>query len=89
MNKTVEMDTEKLKKPIKYTLCYLSGFIFFITLIMYMYMLIQDYIENEKHTAEETAWIYGMLIVLILGFCVSFYLISEESQIKLKKSLVK
>jgi uncharacterized membrane protein len=72
------MDYDHVKKPIKYILGYISGFTFFIVLVVYLYMLITDHLESKQHTLEETIWIYGFLCLLIIGFSVSNYLIYER-----------
>jgi hypothetical protein len=71
-------DVEKLKKPMKYILGYISGFIFSVVLIVYLYMFIVDRIENDRHTTEETAWMYGFLVLLVVGYGISHYLISKN-----------
>lgn len=67
-----------IKKNVKYILGYVAGIIFFFGLVVYLYMIIVDYLESEKHTDEEKAWIYGLLIILIIGFMSSFYLIFKK-----------
>jgi hypothetical protein len=69
-------------KRLKYILGYAAGFVFIVAIIIYLYMLIIDNLEQEKHTTEETAWIYGFLVVLVVGFVVSYYTISESNLIK-------
>ena len=68
--------------PIKHILGYLTGFIFLIALIAYIYCLIIDNIEKDDHTKEEVVWIYGFLILLIIGFLLSIYIISKSSRFK-------
>ncbi len=66
----------------KYILGYISGFIFSVVLIVYLYMFIVDRIEYVHHTTEETAWMYGFLVLLIIGYGVSHHLISERDYFK-------
>ncbi len=73
---------EKLKKPMKYILGYISGFIFTVVLVVYLYMFIVDHIEDEHHTREEIIWMYGFLILLVIGYGISHYLISEIDYFK-------
>jgi O-antigen/teichoic acid export membrane protein len=67
-----------IKKNVKYILGYVAGIMFFFGLVVYLYMIIIDYLESGKHTDEETAWIYGLLFILIIGFISSFYLIFKK-----------
>ncbi len=75
-------NVEKLKKPMKYILGYISGFIFSVVLVVYLYMFIVDRIEDHNHTTEETVWMYGFLVLLVMGYGVSHYLISERDYFK-------
>lgn len=73
--------------PLKYTFGYANGFIFLIGLMIYIYLLIVDYLDNEKHSTEEKVWIYLFLCILIIGFIVSYYSITcsiEELNIQMK-----
>jgi len=62
-------------KPI---LGYTAGFIFLVAIVIYLYMLIVDNIEKSKHSTEEIVWIYAFLVVLIIGFIISYYTISKS-----------
>jgi hypothetical protein len=62
-------------RNLKYILGYISGIVFIVAIIIYLYLLIIDKLENCEHTTEETSWIYGFLVVLIIGLVISYYII--------------
>lgn len=76
-NKKVYMSNE-IKKSFKYILGYCTCVIFFIGTSVYLYMLITDHLENEKHTKEEKIWMYGFLVILIIGFIISYNVIYTD-----------
>lgn len=63
--------------PLKYTFGYATGFIFILGIMIYIYLLIVDHKEDSnKHSLEETVWIYLFLAILIMGFIISYYTIT-------------
>lgn len=63
--------------PLKYTFGYATGFIFLLGIMIYLYLLVVDNLENPtQHSTEETIWIYLFLCVLIIGFILSYYSIT-------------
>jgi len=63
--------------PLKYTFGYATGFIFLLGIMIYLYLLITDHLEDpNQHTVEETIWIYMFLCILIIGFILSYYTIT-------------
>lgn len=62
--------------PLRYTFGYIAGFIFIIGIMIYIYLLIIDTKDNSIHTIEEKIWIILFLILLILGFFLSYYSIT-------------
>ncbi len=63
--------------PLKYTFGYATGFIFLLGIMIYLYLLITDHLEDpNQHTTEETVWIYLFLSILIIGFMLSYYSIT-------------
>ena len=72
-------EIQEIQDSIQYTLGYMSGFIFLIAIIIYIYFIIVDNLEQDNHTLEETSWIYGFLVLLLLGFISSFYAISRNN----------
>lgn len=80
--------------PFKHTFSYATGFIFLLGIIIYLYLLIIDKLENNsQHTIEENIWIYSFLFILILGFIISYYLITcgiidiKKESIKINESV--
>ena len=50
--------------PLKYTFGYATGFIFLLGIVIYLYLLIVDHLEDpNQHSTEETVWIYLFLVV--------------------------
>jgi hypothetical protein len=76
------VESAELPPKLKYILGYAAAFVFLFGIILYIYMLIVDNLENSEHSTEELAWIYGFLIILTLGFIVSYYTISKSTQIQ-------
>jgi hypothetical protein len=78
----------EIAHPLKYTFGYATGFIFLLGIMIYLYLLITDRLEqnSSKHSMEENIWIYSFLVVLIIGFIVSYY--SIVSSIKSTNELV-
>ena len=70
----------ELPLNLQYILGYTAAFIFLIGIMLYIYMLIVDNLENAEHSIEESAWIYGFLVILVLGFIISYYAISKSTQ---------
>ena len=71
----------------KYMMGYAAAFVFLIGIMIYIYMLVVNYLETQKtgenpHSVEEMAWIWGFLVILILGFIISYYTISQSIQIE-------
>lgn len=63
--------------PLKYTFGYATGFIFLVGIMIYLYMIITDYLEDSnQHSIEEKVWIYMFLVILIIGFGLSYYSIT-------------
>lgn len=63
--------------PLKYTFGYATGFIFLVGIMIYLYMLIMDHLENPtQHSTEEIVWIYLFLCIMIIGFILSYYTIT-------------
>jgi nitrate reductase gamma subunit len=63
--------------PFKYTFGYATGFIFLLGIMIYLYLLVIDYLENPtQHSVEESVWIYLFLCILIIGFILSYYSIT-------------
>jgi len=63
--------------PLKYTFGYATGFIFLVGIMIYLYMLVVDHLENpNQHSIEETIWIYLFLCIMIIGFILSYYTIT-------------
>ncbi len=80
------MTNETIKpQRLKYILGYVAGSVFIVSIIIYIYMLIVDNLEHEKHTTEEISWIYGFFIVLVVGFVVSYYTISKSNLLENKE----
>lgn len=66
-----------LPVSLNYILGYSATIVFLVAIIIYLYMIITEKIENkETHTIEENVWIYGLFAVLIIGFIISYYTIS-------------
>ncbi len=74
-----KLKSNELKKTFKYILGYATCVVFFIGMSVYLYMFIVDYLEKEKHTKEEQIWIYGFLVVLIIGFVISYNIIYQNT----------
>jgi len=72
------MNIIPIHKNLTYLLSYVTGFIFLIAIAIYIYILVVDKLENAKHTTEEISWMYGFLCILIIGFIVSYYVISKS-----------
>lgn len=69
-------DMSGIIHPLKYTFGYATGFIFLLGIMAYLYLIIIDYLENpDQHSLEEKIWIYSFLIILIIGFILSYYTI--------------
>jgi len=67
----------EIPHPLKYTFGYATGFIFLLGIMIYLYLLIMDHLENpNQHSIEETIWIYLFLCILIIGFVLSYYSIT-------------
>ena len=64
---------------IEYTLSYVAGFIFLISLCLYIYLLIEDYRTKAFHTTEEYFWIGAYFIIIIVCFFFSYYFISKSN----------
>jgi hypothetical protein len=63
--------------PLKYIFGYATGFIFLVGIMIYLYILIMDHLENpNQHSTEETVWIYLFLCIMIIGFILSYYSIT-------------
>jgi hypothetical protein len=63
--------------PLKYIFGYATGFIFLVGIMIYLYILIMDHLENpNQHSIEETVWIYLFLCIMIIGFILSYYTIT-------------
>lgn len=61
-------------------------FIFLISIILYLYLLILDSIDKKNvHSTEEIIWIYVFLFVLVICFIISYYC-NECSKIEIKPS---
>jgi len=70
-NKDYQLD---IPYPLKHTFGYATGFIFLLGIMIYLYLLIIDYLENPiQHTTEETIWMYIFLSILVIGFILSYY----------------
>jgi len=54
---------------------YIACVIFLVGLSLNIYMLVMDNQDSWTHTVEETGWIYGFLIILIIGFVSSLYVV--------------
>ena len=69
--------TDSIHHPLKYIFGYATGFIFLLGIMIYLYMLIIDHLENpNQHSTEEMIWIYSFLCIMILGFILSYYSIT-------------
>lgn len=64
---------------IKNTLSYIAGAIFLIAIGVYIYFLIEDDRNKTEHTKTEIFWIYLFLVILILGFFLSYYFINKSN----------
>jgi hypothetical protein len=74
---TINCQIDILHHPLKYTFGYATGFIFLVGIMIYLYMLIMDHLENpNQHSTEETIWIYLFLCIMIIGFILSYYTIT-------------
>ena len=63
--------------PLKYTFGYATGFIFLLGIIIYLYMLITDHLDDpNQHSTEEKVWMYLFLAILIIGFGISYYVVT-------------
>jgi hypothetical protein len=63
--------------PLKYTFGYATGFIFLLGIVIYLYLLITDHLEDpNQHSVEETIWMYLFLVVMIIGLALSYYSIT-------------
>jgi len=67
---------DDLDHPLRYSFRYATGFIFLIGIMIYLYILFGDHLEESTHSTEEKVWIYLYLVVLVLGFALSYYLIN-------------
>lgn len=76
-NKKMQMHND-VKKSFKYILGYCTCIILFIGISIYLYMLIIDHLEHEEHTKEEKIWIYGFLVIMIIGFILSYNIIYSD-----------
>jgi predicted membrane channel-forming protein YqfA (hemolysin III family) len=54
---------------------YISSIIFLIGIIVYIYVLVIDSCEEGTRSNSDTVWVWGMFILLIVGFLVSSYCI--------------
>ena len=63
----------------KQALSYIAGFVFLVGIAVYLFMIISDLRNSEKHTKEEKFWIYFLFVLLVLGFFTSYYLISKSN----------
>ncbi len=71
------MQREQILHPMRYTFGYATGFIFSLGIIIYIYILVMDHLESpNQHSLEEKIWIYSFLIILIIGFILSYYFIT-------------
>jgi hypothetical protein len=68
----------EVKKSFKYILGYCTCVIFFIGISVYLHMLIIDKLEHEEHSKEEKIWMYGFLIVMTIGFILSYNIIYSD-----------
>jgi quinol-cytochrome oxidoreductase complex cytochrome b subunit len=61
---------------------YISSFIFLLGIIVYIYLLVVDSREESTSTRSnsDTVWIYGMFVLLIIGFLISSYCIYGTSK---------
>jgi len=67
-------DLSNIPHPLKYTFGYITGFIFLLGIMIYLYLLIVDYLEDpNQHSIEEKVWIYLFLCILVIGFILSYY----------------
>lgn len=66
-----------LNHPLKYTFGYATGFVFLLGIMIYLYLLITDHLEDpNQHSTEEKVWIYFFLATLVAGFMISYYSIT-------------
>lgn len=63
---------------LKHTLNYVAGCIFFVAIAVYLYLLIDDYQTKSVHTRSEQIWIFGYFALLVIGFFVTYYLITKS-----------
>lgn len=76
--------------PLRYTFGYATAFVFLLGIIIYIYYLVTDHIENpNQHSKEEITWIYSFLAILILGFAISYYSITCSIYCTSTKSNIK
>lgn len=69
--------SDNISHPLKYMFGYLSGFIFLLGIVIYLYLLITDHLEDlTQHTTEEIVWMYLFLCILVIGFILSYYTIT-------------
>ena len=67
---------ENIIHPLKYTFGYATGFIFALGIMIYLYLLITDHLDGSEHSTEEKIWMYLFLVILIIGFLISYYSIT-------------
>jgi len=63
-----------IEHQLKNVFRYAIGFVFLLGIMIYMYLLISDHLENtDVHSLEEKIWMYLFLCILIGGFVLSYY----------------
>ncbi len=68
--------SENIIHPLKYTFGYATGFIFLLGITIYLYLLITDHLDGSDHSVEEKIWMYSFLVILVIGFLISYYSIT-------------
>ena len=80
------------KSPITYLFEYIMLFIFTISVMIYIYMIIVDNVyKTDKHTVEEMVWIYMFFVIIVIGFITSYYHVISQKTLssgKKKYSLI-
>ena len=62
-------------KDINCAFSYISSVIFIIGIIAYIYLLVKDSWEEGERSNSDTVWVWGMFVLMIVGFFISSFCI--------------